>query len=218
VTNWSRRDQFWSRRDQNSHESAPFFLKKRKFQKRTENEIEASNSFLSTQNILETLFSPKNRFILRRSTRKIPKTSRLPRSAFVFFLVHFFYRISAGCGALVLLKKSQNWPIERFFGIFFFHFFYEIFSMCFGHAVTNFLSRRDQNGHESAPFFLKKRKFQKRTENEIEASNSFLSTQNILETLFSPKNRFILRRSTRKIPKTSRVPRSAFVFFLVHFF
>ena len=76
----------------------------------------------------------------------------------------------------------------------------------------------DQNGHASAPFFLKKRKFQKRTENEIEASNSFLSTQNILETLFSPKNRFILRRSTRKIPKTSRVPRSAFVFFLVHFF
>ena len=65
MTNWSRRDQFWSRRDQNGHESALFFLKKRKFQSRTEIEIEASNSFLLTQNILETLFSPKNRFILR---------------------------------------------------------------------------------------------------------------------------------------------------------
>jgi len=76
---------------------------------------------------------------------------------------------------------------------------------------------RDQNGHESAPLFLKNRKFQNWTENEIEA-NSFLLTRNILETLFSPKNRFILRRSTRKIPKISRVPRSAFVFCLVHFF
>jgi hypothetical protein len=37
-------------------------------------------------------------------------------------------------------------PDREIFPKFFFHFFYEIFSMCFGHAVTNFWSRRDQKG------------------------------------------------------------------------
>ena len=37
--------------------------------------------------------------ILRRSTRKIWKTSRVPRSAFLIFLVQFFQRNYAGRGA-----------------------------------------------------------------------------------------------------------------------
>jgi len=44
-----------------------------------------------------------------RSTRKTPKTSRVPRSPFVIFLVHFFQWISAGCGAHLSPKKGKNW-------------------------------------------------------------------------------------------------------------
>ena len=53
VTPWPK----WSRK-------RPFFLKKRKFQNRTKNEIEASNSFSLTRNILKTLFSPKKQIYI----------------------------------------------------------------------------------------------------------------------------------------------------------
>ena len=48
--------------------------------------------------------------ILGRSTRKIPKSSRVPRSPFVIFLVQIFQRNYAGCGAQLSLKKGHKWP------------------------------------------------------------------------------------------------------------
>ena len=50
---------------------------------------------------------------MRRSTRKIPKTSRVPRSPFVIFLAHFLKKIYAGCGALLFLKKGRNFDVQE---------------------------------------------------------------------------------------------------------
>ena len=50
-----------------------------------------------------------------RSTRKIPKSSRVPRSPFVIFLVHFFQKNYAGCGAQLLLKTIRDSPELNFF-------------------------------------------------------------------------------------------------------
>ena len=56
-----------------------------------------------------------------RSTRKIPKSSRVPRSPFVIFLVHFFQENYAGCGALLYWRLYEIppsliflWKIEIF--------------------------------------------------------------------------------------------------------
>ena len=51
--------------------------------------------------------------ILGRSTRKIPKSSRVPRSPFVIFLAHFLKKIYAGCGALLFLKKGRNFDVQE---------------------------------------------------------------------------------------------------------
>ena len=45
-----------------------------------------------------------------RSTRKIPKSSRVPRSPFVIFLVHFFQKNYAGCGALLYWRLNEIPP------------------------------------------------------------------------------------------------------------
>ena len=55
--------------------------------------------------------------LLRRSTRKLQKSSRVPRSPFFIFLAHFFQWITIGCGAHPLLKKGQTkqtWKFRNF--------------------------------------------------------------------------------------------------------
>jgi hypothetical protein len=45
---------------------------------------------------------------LRRSARNIRKTSRVPRSAFLIFLAHYFQRISVGRGALLSQPPNNS--------------------------------------------------------------------------------------------------------------
>ena len=54
-----------------------------------------------------------------RSTRKIQKNSRVPRSPFFIFLAHFFQAITVGCGTHPLLKKAGvTKKCTRFFFIY----------------------------------------------------------------------------------------------------
>ena len=56
--------------------------------------------------------------VLRQSTRKVRKTSSVPRSALFTFHAQFFPKISARCRAHLLLKKVRSCPARNFLKFF----------------------------------------------------------------------------------------------------
>ena len=122
-----------------------FFLKNRKFQNWTENEIQASNSFLLAQNILKTLFSPKKQiYIEAKHTKDSKDLACSTLSLCLLSRAFLLENLRWVRGSRFTEEKSKLAEIEIFRKKIF-SFFLEIFSMCFGHAVT-----KNDFGHASA--------------------------------------------------------------------